>query len=66
VLLKKIFRVFFGGFWVSRSIGDDEPVVEDEVKEPSLREVADMVYLVFLAVKELEVKVDGLKRVTGL
>jgi hypothetical protein len=66
VLLKKIFRVFFGGFWVSRSISDDEPVVEDEVKEPSLKEVADMVYLVFLAVKELEVKVDGLKRVTGL
>lgn len=51
---------------MSRSIGDDEPVVEVKVEEPSLREVADMVYLVFLAVKELEVKVDGLNRVNGL
>jgi hypothetical protein len=57
---------FFGRFLVSRSISDDEPVVEDEVVEPSLKEVADMVYLVFVAVKELEVKVDGLRRVNGL
>lgn len=51
---------------MSRSIGDDEPVVEEKPVEPSLREVADMVYLVFLAVKELEVKVDEVKRVNGL
>jgi hypothetical protein len=51
---------------VSRSISDDELVVEVKVGEPSLREVADMLYLVFVAVKELEVKVDGLKRVSGL
>lgn len=51
---------------MSRSIGDDEPVVVEESVEPSLKEVADMVYLVFLAVKELEVKVDEVKRVNGL
>jgi hypothetical protein len=64
--VKKFFAYFFGGFWVSRSIGDDEPVVVEESVEPSLREVADMVYLVFVAVKELESKVDGLRRVNGL
>ena len=51
---------------MSRSIGDDEVVVEEKPVEPSLKEVADMVYLVFVAVKELESKVDGLRRVDGL
>lgn len=65
-VVEKFFAHFLGGFWVSRSIGDDELVVEEKPVEPSLREVADMLYLVFVAVKELEVKVDGLRRVDGL
>lgn len=39
-----------------RSISDD--VVDVNPEEPSLRELADMLFLVFSAVKDLEAKVD--------
>jgi hypothetical protein len=44
---------------VSRSITDDvDPVVEDLGPEPTLRELADMLFLVFCAVKDLEARFD--------
>jgi hypothetical protein len=49
----------FWSFWVSRSITDDvDPVVEDLGPEPTLRELADMLFLVFCAVKDLEARFD--------
>lgn len=39
------------------SIVDEKEVVEPD---PTLKELADMLFLVFLAVKDLESKVDGL------
>lgn len=46
---------------MSRSISDLDPVVEGEGElspEPSLRELADMLFLVFCAVKDLEARFD--------
>lgn len=43
---------------MSRSISDEAPVVEAEKPEPTLRELADMLFLVFCAVKDLEARFD--------
>lgn len=43
---------------MSRSISDVDVPLEDQGPEPSLRELADMLFLVFCAVKDLEARVD--------
>jgi hypothetical protein len=44
---------------VSRSISDDDGVPVLEVSpEPTLQELADMLFLVFCAVKDLEARFD--------
>jgi hypothetical protein len=60
--LENFFLYFLEVLTLVKSIVDEPTPIEPE---PTLKELADMLFLVFLAVKDLEVKVDGLLEERG-
>jgi hypothetical protein len=54
-----VYKIFFGGFWMSsRSIVDEIDEADLDKKDLTLEDVGDMLFLIFSAIKDLEAKVD--------